>query len=197
MEKTKSVDAYYDGEHHFKEGINQLRKIALQTEAVETLKWGIPVYTLNNKNVFGIARFKHHFGIWFYNGAYMNDPKNVLENAQEGKTKAMRGWKLYKIEEIHTGDVLAYLQEAIIKHKEGKVLKVEKSKKELTVPDLLQQELNNDDELKQAFTAFAFYKQKEFCEHINEAKQEKTKLRRLEKILPMIKKGVGLNDGYR
>jgi len=197
MEKVKSVDAYFEGEHHFKDGINQLRELAKKTETIETLKWGMPVYTINNKNVFGIARFKNHFGIWFYNGAYMNDPKEVLENAQEGKTKAMRGWKFYTAEEINKDDVLAYFHDAIAKHKEGKVLKVEKSKKELIIPDLLQHQLDDDSELQQAFASFTFYKQKEFCEHINDAKQEKTKLRRLEKVLPLIKKGVGLNDSYR
>jgi len=66
MEKNKTADAYYAVEHHYQEAIVHLRTLAKTTEAVETCKWGMPVYTINNKNVFGICRFKAFFGIWFY-----------------------------------------------------------------------------------------------------------------------------------
>ncbi len=196
MEKSKKLKAYYQKEHPFKQGIAHLREIALKTEAEEDFKWSIPVYTLNGKNVFGICKFKQHFGVWFFNGVFLKDPKNVLENAQEGKTKGMRHWKFNSLEEIDDKAVLAYMTEALSNQKRGLEVKAEKTKK-VVVPKLLQSELEKSAALKAAFEKFTPYKQKEFCEYIAEAKQEATKLRRLEKILPMIKKGVGLNDGYR
>lgn len=196
MEKSEKLAAYYQKEHPFKEGIARLREIALKTEAEEDFKWSIPVYTLNGKNVFGICKFKQHFGVWFFNGAFLKDPKQVLENAQEGKTKGMRHWKFQSLEEIDEKEVLAYMIEALENQKKGLEVKAEKTKK-VTIPKLLQAELAKNVTLKSSFNTFTPYKQKEFCEYIAEAKQEATKLRRLEKILPMIEKGVGLNDGYR
>lgn len=196
MEKSEKLEAYYENEHPFKDGIAFLREVALKTEAEEDFKWSIPVYTINNKNIFGICKFKSHFGVWFFNGVFLKDPKKVLENAQEGKTKGMRHWKFQSLDEVDKKVVLAYMKEALENQKKGLEVKAEKTKK-VTIPELLKSELKKDSQLKAAFEKFTPYKQKEFSEYIAEAKQEKTKLRRLEKILPMIKQGIGLNDGYR
>jgi len=196
VEKSEKIEAYYENEHPFMEGISNLREIALKTEAEEDFKWSIPVYTLNNKNVFGICKFKSHFGVWFFNGVFLKDPKKVLENAQEGKTKGMRHWKFQSLDEVDEKVVLAYMKEALDNQKKGLEIKAEKNKK-VAIPELLQSAFKKDSQLKTAFEKFTPYKQKEFSEYIAEAKQEKTKLRRLEKILPIIKQGIGLNDAYR
>ncbi|MAU25958.1 MAG: hypothetical protein CMH48_10420 [Muricauda sp.] len=199
MEKLEKIEAYYEKEHPFREGINRLRELALKTVAEETYKWSIPVYTIDNKNVFGICRFKDFFGVWFFNGALLSDPKKVLRNAQEGKTKAMRHWNFTALEEIDEKGVLAYMKEAIANQKQGKVLAPKKnsSKKEVAIPEQLAAILNGNEALKKAFNGLAPYKQREFCEYIGEAKQEATKNRRLQKIIPIIEKGMGLNDKYR
>lgn len=197
MEKTKTAEAYYATDHHYKEAIAQLRKLAQKTEAVETCKWGMPVYTVNNKNVFGICRFKAFFGIWFYQGVFLTDPKGVLRNAQEGKTKAMRHWNFTALDQIDDDAVLSYINEAIENQKAGKEVKPEKKSTSFKMPKLLNEALQKDASLKTAFESFTPYKQKEFGEYILDAKQEKTKLRRLDKIVPMIKDGIGLNDAYR
>ena len=197
MEKNKTADAYYATEHQYKEAIAHLRTLAKTTEAIETCKWGMPVYTINNKNVFGICRFKAFFGIWFYQGVFLKDPKGVLRNAQEGKTKAMRHWNFRSLEEIDDKGVLAYIHEAIENQKLGKEVKPEKKNASFFMPSQLKEALRKDAGLQKAFKGFSPYKQKEFAEYINEAKQEKTKFNRLQKILPMIEKGIGLNDAYR
>lgn len=196
MDKSEKLEAYYKKEHPFKAGISFLREIALKTEAEEDFKWSIPVYTLNGKNVFGICKFKHHFGVWFFNGVFLKDPEKILENAQEGKTKGMRHWKFQNLDEVDPKTVLGYMEEALENQKKGLEVKPEKTKK-IELPELLQSELSKDAALKSAFEKLTPYKQKEFCEYLTEAKQEKTKLRRLAKILPMIKSGTGLNDAYR
>lgn len=199
MDRAQKVEAYYEEEHPHKNAIAQLRELVLKTKLEETFKWMFPTYTLNNKNVLAICKFKNHFGIWFFNGVFLTDPLNVLENAQEGKTKAMRHWKFSSASDIDPKSVMAYVKEAIVNQEHDRVLHPTKKKetKPLAIPILLEQELIKNKELLTAFDTFSPYKKKEFCEYISEAKQEKTKLRRLQKIIPMIKEGVGLNDAYR
>lgn len=182
--------------NQWKEALSLLNQIISKTELVETTKWGIPVFTLNDKNVVGYTGFKTHFGLWFYNGVFLSDPYQVLINAQEGKTKAMRQWRFESIEEIDEQKILEYLQEAIQNEKDGKSWKVEKGK-EIEIPELLEARLQDDKTLKTSFERLTPFKQKEYIEYITEAKREATKMNRLEKIIPMILEGKGLNDKYR
>lgn len=198
MDASEKVEAYYEKEHHYKKGINMLRDLALKTNAEETYKWHAPVYGIDGKNVFWIARFKNHFGIGFFNGMFLKDPKNVLVNVQEGKTMAMRHWHFKAVDEIDKQGVLAYIREALENQKKGMVLAPAKKKKEKTeIPPLLKDALKKNPKANNEFKKLSPYKKAEFAEYIAEAKQEKTKLSRLEKILPMIVEGKGLNDKYR
>ncbi len=197
MEKSEKLDIYFQEEHHFRQGICILRELASQTKSVEDYKWNIPVYTVKGKNVFGICRFKNHFGIWFHNGVFLKDPQKVLRNAQEGKTKAMRHWYFSSEKDIDKVAVLAYLVEAIENQENGMEMVAAKNTITINPPTFLQTKLTQSDVLKASFDSLSPYKQKEYCEYINEAKQEKTKIKRLEKIIPMIEKGIGLNDAYR
>jgi uncharacterized protein YdeI (YjbR/CyaY-like superfamily) len=192
---TEKLEAFYAKERPFKEGIGILRELALQTELEETVKWGAPVYTLNNKNIFGIIAFKSYFGIWFFNGCFMTDPEKVLENAQEGKTKAMRHWKFQSAHEIPPKKVMAYIKEAIENQKQGKEWVPERTKKTI-IPSELKAALKKDPSLQASFKSLAPYKQREYCEYIETAKQNRTKQARLQKILPMILEGYGFNDKY-
>ena len=191
------ADSYFEKEQPYQEGIKLLREIALTTELEESVKWGAPVYTIQNKNVLGIMAFKNHFGLWFFNGVFLSDPENVLENAQEGKTKAMRHWKFTSVDNLDKTLIREYIQKAIENQKRGLTIKPEKKSKEVVVPELLQKTLSEKKSLRQQFEGLSPYKQREYCEYIDTAKQEKTKLSRLEKILPMIEEGIGMNDKYR
>ena len=196
MDIEEKIEAYYSKTQKFKSGIAQLREITLKTELVETLKWGSPVYTINNKNVLGILAFKNYFGLWFFNGVFLSDPKGVLVNAQEGKTKSMRHWKFKSELDIDEAVVLSYIEEAIANQKKG--LEIKPSQKtEIVIPKLLKDVLLENPGLNEQFNTLAPYKQRDYCEYIAEAKQQKTKESRLEKIIPMISKGKGLNDKYK
>ncbi len=196
LEKQQKIEGFFKAPRPFGEGIALLRSLALKTKAEEDFKWGIPIYTLGGKNVFGICRFKAYFGIWFYQGAILKDPKGVLENAQEGKTKAMRSWRFTTVEGMDQELVLDYMREALENQKKGLQIEAER-KAAPTIPMLLQGQLEGNKALRAAFNGLPPYRQREYCEYIEEAKQEPTKLRRLEKILPLIEKGLGLNDAYR
>jgi uncharacterized protein YdeI (YjbR/CyaY-like superfamily) len=162
----------------------------------KTIKWGAEVFTYNGKNVVSYGGFKNFFTIWFYNGVFMEDKYKVLVNAQEGKTKSLRQWRFTSITEIDEKKIIEYIIEAIKIEKKG--LKISPDKfVEIPVSELLEKEFKNDKDLKIAFEKLTPGKQKEYIIYINEAKQEATKLKRLEKIKPMILQGIGLNDKYK
>lgn len=182
--------------NQWQEEIVLLKSIAEQTELQHAIKWGVDVYTLNGQNIIGIAPFKSYIGIWFYNGVFMSDPLNVFVNAQEGKTKALRQWRFFSKEEINPDQILSYIKEAIANEKAGKKLVPERNVK-FEIPEVLANSLQNDSELKGSFEQLTQGKQKEYALYIQEPKREETKISRLEKIIPMIKSGVGLNDKYK
>ena len=198
MDKSEKIERYFNEEHHYKAALAILRDLALSTEVEETYKWQFPTYTVGGKNVFALCKFKGHFGVWFFNGVFLKDPKGFLENAQEGKTMAMRHWKFYASEDIDKKIVSNYLKEAIENQKQGKVLvPVKKKAKKIEVPILLTEAFKSDTGLKASFEKLTPYKQNEYYEYILAAKQEKTRLSRLEKSKLLILEGKGLNDKYR
>lgn len=197
MKKVNSVEEYIETHENWSEALTMLRTIINSTEVEETLKWSAPTYTVNGKNVLGIGAFKHHFGLWFFNGVFLKDEKKLLVNAQEGKTKALRQMRFTSIEDINKNTVLAYVKEAIENQKLGKEVKPNRTKKEIIIPEELQHELNKDTTLNLNFNKLTPYKQREYCEYIDTAKREATKISRLEKIKPMILQCIGLHDKYK
>lgn len=195
MEPIAKNKHIWDKVNSWEEEIHFLKSIIDKTELVETVKWGGPVYVFNKKNVIGIGGFKDYFAIWFFNGVFLKDENKRLLNAQEDKTKSLRQWRFTSKEEVNEKEVLDYILEAIENEKQGKIIK--SSKKEAIVSELLNKELIQNKVLTEAFQKFTPYKQYEFLEYIETAKQEKTKLARIEKIIPMILQGIGLNDKYR
>jgi uncharacterized protein YdeI (YjbR/CyaY-like superfamily) len=196
MQRSNTVAEYILHAKNGKELLFVLCEILNSTELTETVKWGAPCYTINGKNVIGLAAFKSYVGMWFFQGALLSNKEKVLINAQENKTKALRQWRFTSLDDINDKLILKYVNEAIKNQKQDKIVKFEKSKK-LIIPNELKEAFENDTALKMAFNAFTPGKQREFVNFISEAKQEKTKLSRLQKIEPLIKQGVGLNDKYR
>lgn len=195
MQMAKSVEDYIDSNPDSAEMLNKLRSILLRTELNEELKWGIPYYTLHKKLVVGIAAFKNYTGLWFTNGVFLSDPKKVLINASENKTKGLRQWRFSTLDEIDEDLVYVYLLEAIENQKAGKEIKPEPKK--LVLPDELEQALNTDSSLKLAFQQLSRGKQVEYANYIGDAKQDATRINRLRKSIPMIMNGIGLHDKYR
>jgi uncharacterized protein YdeI (YjbR/CyaY-like superfamily) len=197
MSDAAKIDAYIEKHSNWKKALSELRAVLKQTEAVETVKWGIPTYTVNGKNVMGIGAFKNHFGLWFFNGSFLSDPKGVLRNAQEGKTRGMRQLNWNSLEEVDLDMVRTYALEAIENQKQGKEIKPQRTTKKLVVPEELKAGFEEDKHLKAAFDKLTPGRQREYADHIGSAKQEKTRLSRLEKCRPMIMSGKGLHDKYK
>ncbi len=195
METSGKLEAYFEKQAKWKEGLEVLRNTLKELEYKEEVKWGMPTYTIDGKNLIGLAGFKNHFGIWFHQGVFLSDPLNLLTNAQEGKTKGMRHIKFFDSGEVDIETLMPYLMETIQNHKEGKVIKATRNTSKYEMPDVFKTALERKGQV--AFEKMSASKQNEYIEYIVTAKRESTKKSRLEKIIPMILRGEGLNDKYK
>ena len=196
--KPTSVEDYFDHVEFGSEIAEKLRSILLQYDFTESIKWNFPVYSMDKKNLLSIGATKNYVGMWFFQGALLLDELNLLINAQQGKTKAMRQMRFTELSEINEEIIMAYIDETIENHKAGREIKASRANaKVIPVPPLLQTALSKNDLLDAAFHELSQSKRNEYAEYIGTAKQEATKIRRLEKIVPMILKGQGLNDKYK
>lgn len=191
------VTEYIDNHEKWTQELKLLRSLLLALPVEETFKWKAPTYTYQGKNIIGIAAFKEYVGLWFHHGVYLKDEAGLLVNAQEGKTQALRQWRLAEIEPSLVPVIKSYLQEAVMNAEQGKFYKPKKKTAALSIPEELAVAMKADAALEQAFMSLTPGKQREFAQHISEAKREATRLNRLAKVLPLIKAGKGLYDKYK
>jgi len=195
MKRARTVDNYISDASNWQAELKRLREILKSTELEEDVKWGGPCYTVDGKNIVGIAGFKSYFGLWFHQGALLKDQKNVLINAQEGRTKALRQWRMHAARDIKPAIIKSYVREAIKLAKEGKKIAPARDKP-LVIPAELRRALEKNKSASEKFKNMRLGLQREYADYIAEAKRDDTKLRRIEKILPMISAGTGLHDRY-
>ena len=196
MKRNKSVEEFLEKQLGYRDELELLRNIVLDTGLVETIKWGAPTYTYKGKNVVGLGAFKSYFGLWFFQGALLEDRKKKLVNAQEGVTKAMRQWRFASSKDIDERLIKNYIAESIENIDEGRGIPPAR-RKPLTIPRELKAVFTKQPDLSLKFDGLNLTRRREFAEYIGTAKKEETKQKRLEKIIPMIMKGKGLNDKYR
>ena len=198
MVRPKSVEDFINTREKWQAEITRLREILVSMDLEEGIKWMFPCYTHNKKNVVGIGGFKSYFGLWFYEGASMSDSQGVLTNAQEGKTKDLRQWRMTTAKEIKVRSIRAYVKEAIELSRVAKKKSPQKRNvSTVEVPPELHVALRANKKAAAAFNSLTPGRQRDYAKYIATAKRPETKLKRLEKILPMITNGVGLNDKYR
>lgn len=182
--------------NQWKDELERIASIINKAPLEKTIKWGTDVYTYNGKNVMSYGGFNNYFSIWFNNGVFLTDKYNVLVSAQGGKTKSLRQWRFTSMDEIDEKKILEYISEAI--EVEKKELRIAPEKfQPVPPPQLLSDVLKSDKVLQTAFEQLTPGKQKEYILYLEEAKQEATKIKRLERIKPMILNGTGLNDKYK
>ena len=196
MKRAKSVTGYLQEAKQWRDELLAIRKILQATRLDEELKWGAPCYTYQGKNVVGLGGYKSYFGLWFHQGALLQDDSGVLMNAQEGKTKALRQWRMTNAREIKPATIKRYVKEAIGHIESGRAITAERNKS-LDIPQELQSAIRRFKGATAAFRALRPGLQREYADYISAAKRCVTKQNRIAKILPMIAAGVGLNDKYR
>lgn len=178
--------------------LNMLRELLLGLGMEETVKWGTPVYCVEGKNVVGIGSFKAYTGLWFYQGVFLEDRQKKLVNASEGETRALRQWRFESADQIEEelDTIIAYVKEAIENSKAGREVKPIKNKP-FNMPAELTEALQKDHELKKRYDLLSYSKRRDFARYIDQAKRAETRLKRLEKSIPMIMEGIGLMDKYQ
>ena len=196
MKRYKTVDEFIAGQDTWKAELIRLREILNSTALEETVKWGGPCYVAHGKLIVGIGAFKSYFGLWFHQGVLLADSAGVLINAQEGKTKALRQWRMTSKKDIKVRTIKAYVKEAIAMAESGAEIKPDRAKP-VVVPSELKSALAKHARAAKLFKAMTKGKQREYADYISDAKRPETKLKRIEKIIPMIISGIGMNDKYR
>lgn len=191
------VDDYILSQSKWQKELELIRKVLLDLPLKEDIKWGIPAYIYKRKNIMGMSAFKNYCGLWFHQGVFLKDEAKLLINAQKDKTRGLRQMRFTSLDEINPEILKQYVLEAIDNAEAGKEIKPKRNTNPVEIPEELLKEFSKSERLKFAFNRFSMSKQREFCEYIVSAKRDATKASRLEKIIPMILDGVGLNDKYR
>jgi uncharacterized protein YdeI (YjbR/CyaY-like superfamily) len=188
------VDFYFNKAEKWHQELIKLRSIMLDMPIVEELKWGVPCYTLNGSNVVLIHYFKDYCALLFHKGVLLKDSKSLLIQQTENVQSA-RQLRFKDIREIIDQEALikAYTLEAIEVEKKG--LKVEfKPTTEFKMPEEFESKLNSMPKLKKAFEALTPGRQRGYLLHFSSAKQAKTRVDRVQKYIPKILEGKGLDD---
>lgn len=178
----------------WREELEQLRQIVLETGLTEEIKWGVPVYTHNGKNIVTVAALKESATIGFFKGVLLADKDKILQ--QQGNLQSDRIVKFTKTEEITKLKTILkeYVLEAITIEESGK--KVEFKKNSEPIPEELVQAFENDPLFKKSFYALTSGRQRGYIIHFSQPKQAQTRMSRIEKYKQQIFDGVGLNDKY-
>ena len=172
----------------------ELREVCLECELTEELKWGCPCYTFEERNIVLIHGFKEYCALLFFKGALLKDPKGILIQ-QTKNVQAARQIRFTSVREIVKlkPTVKTYINEAIEAEKAGLKVKLKKSS-EFKVPEEFQKKLDEDPAVKKAFKALTPGRQRGYVLYFSAPKQSKTREARVEKSIPQILKGKGLND---
>ena len=188
------ADFYFEKAKTWQEEIKKLRIIVLDCALTEELKWGCPCYTFEKTNIVLIHTFKEYCALLFFKGALLNDPEGILIQ-QTKNVQAARQIRFTNAKEIASrkNALKAYIYEAIEVEKAG--LKVElKKTTEFSMPEEFLNKLNKNKALKKAFDALTPGRQRGYLLHFSAPKQSATRASRIEKSIPEIMKGKGLND---
>jgi len=188
------VDAFLSRTEKWQKEMEKLRMIVLDYQLTEELKWGVPCYTVKNNNVVLIQSFKDYCALLFVKGSLLSDTDGILiqqtENVQAGRQ--VRFTNISQIIELEA-ILKAYIFEATEIEKAG--LKVEfKKTAEYNIPEELKVKFDEMPVLKTAFESLTPGRQRAYIFYFSQAKQAKTREARIEKYIPKILNGKGLDD---
>uniref|UniRef100_UPI0040482763 YdeI/OmpD-associated family protein n=1 Tax=Roseivirga sp. TaxID=1964215 RepID=UPI0040482763 len=188
------VDFFFNKDGQWQQEYRKLRTIVLDCGLVEELKWGVPCYTHQNTNIVLIHGFKDYCAFLFHQGALLNDADNILIQQTEN-VQAARQIRFTNLQEIADleATLKAYIYEAIEAEKAGLEVVLKKTS-EFTMPEEFRQVLEENSALKTAFEALTPGRQRGYLLHFAQPKQSKTRVSRIEKLMPQIFERKGLND---
>ncbi|MFS2172290.1 YdeI/OmpD-associated family protein [Priestia megaterium] len=188
------VDEFLTKAKKWKEEYETLRKIVLDCELTEDFKWMNPCYTFEKKNIVLMHGFKEYCALRFPKGSLLQDSHGILIQQTEN-VQGARQIRFTNVQEIAEKEAVlkAYIYEAIEVEKAGLKVKAKKPE-ELIIPEELQHKFDEIPALKDAFTTLTPGRQRAYILYFSAAKQSKTRESRVEKCIPNILNGKGLND---
>ena len=180
--------------HTWPDELNELRRIVQECGLTEELKWGVPCYTSEKKNIAIVSAFKEYCSLSFFKGALLRDEQGILTSPGENSQSA-RQIRFTSVEEITPLESILkdYLREAMEVEKSGQKVDF-KAKSELTLPDELQAMFRKLPALESAFRALTPGRQRGYVLFFSSAKQPQTRAARIEKHIPRILEGLGMHD---
>ena len=192
--RNPKVDGFLRKAQKWQQELQKLRTIILDCPLTEEVKWRVPCYTHQSRNIVLIHGFKEYCALLFFKGVLLKDPNGILiqqtQNVQAGRQ--IRFTSIQQIVEMEP-ILKAYIHQAIEVEKAG--LKVNKKKtSEFKIAEEFQKKLNQIPALKTAFAALTPGRQRAYLLYFSRAKQSKTRESRVEKSMPQILKGKGLDD---
>jgi len=189
-----NVDFYFNKAGTWQKEIEKLRSIALDCGLNEELKWGCPCYTFQKSNIVLIHVFKEYCAFLFFKGALLEDSQGILIQQTEN-VQAARQVRFTDIKEINSLEAAlkTYIYEAIEVEKSGLKVALKKTG-EYEIPEEFQTRLDKNLALKTAFESLTPGRQRGYLLHFSQPKQAKTRAARIEKNLPKILDGKGLED---
>ncbi len=188
------VDFYFIKNQKWQKELEKLRMIVLDCQLSEELKWGVPCYSFQGNNIVLMHVFKEYCALLFIKGSLLNDANGILIQ-QTKNVQAGRQIRFTNVHEIVEKEAIlkAYIYEAIEVEKAG--LKVNfKKAADFNIPAEFQNKLNEIPALKNAFDTLTPGRQKAYLLYFSAPKQSKTRESRIEKCIPQILKGKGLDD---
>jgi len=188
------VDWFFDKDTQWKEEYEKLRVICLDCGLTEELKWGCPCYTFQKNNIVLIHGFKEYCALLLFKGTLLNDANGILiqqtENVQSARQIRFTSAKeITKLEPV----LKAYIHEAIEVEKAGLKVALKKTS-DFPIPEEFATKLDGNSTLKAAFEALTPGRQRGYLFHFSQPKQSKTREARIEKYIPQILSGKGLDD---
>ncbi len=188
------INWFFDKSTKWQDAYQELRELVLSFDLTEELKWGCPCYTYDKNNVVLIHGFKDYCALLFMKGAIMKDPKNILVQQTENVQSA-RQIRFANLNEIvkQKKVIKSYIKNAIEAEKSGVKIEMKKTT-EYKIPDEFQSALNEMSELKSAFYKLTPGRQRGYLLYFSSAKKSKTRNERIEKYIPKILDGKGLDD---
>ncbi len=188
------VDWFFDKAEKWKKEFEKLRTIILDCGLNEELKWGNPCYRFNESNIVLMHGFKEYCALLFFKGALLSDANNILIQQTENVQSA-RQIRFINVKQIAEMEriIKAYIYEAIEVEKAGLKVKLKKTS-DFKMPEEFKNKLDKKPALKKAFEALTPGRQRAYIFYFSQPKQSKTREERVEKYIPQILEGKGLND---
>jgi len=188
------VDAFLAGAKAWRDEFKALRSILLGAPLTEDLKWGVPCYAYEGGNVVLMHGFKEYCALLFFKGSLLRDEKGLLVRQTEN-VQASRQIRFTQASDIlgMRAALKAYVEEAIGLEKSGAKVVLKKTA-EFKFPEEFRKVLGAKPAVKKAFEALTPGRQRAYLLHFSSAKQAQTREARIEKCLPRILAGKGLDD---